>query len=275
MTTTIAALGISHSPLKGQLTPKDPDSEPLHNRVLADLGAWVRDFKPDLIVVFGPDHYRGFFNDLMPPFCIGMVAHSLGDWRSSAGPLRVPADVALACTRFMHGEGFDPAFSHRMKVDHGIVQPLDWLKLGLDQWPVLPIFINCWAKPLPAFRRVREFGAAIGRFLVGLDQRVVVIASGGLSHDPPVPDLETAPPGVRERIIERQQFSAQDLEDIMVRVTDETRRFLEGSNTMLAPDEKWDRDFMALLESGELERADALRDDMEKVAGRGGHEVRT
>ncbi len=275
MTTAIAALGISHSPLKGLLTPKDPDSEPMHERALADLGAWVGDFKPDFIVVFGPDHYRGFFNDLMPPFCIGIEAHSIGDWHTSGGPIKVPGDIALACTRHLHEKGIDAAFSHRMKVDHGFVQPLDWLGIGLARLPVLPVFINCWAKPLPSFRRAREFGSAIGRFLAGLGKRVLIIGSGGLSHDPPVPDLDTAPPEVRERIIVRQHLSVQDLEDVMVRVTSEAREFLTGRNALLTPDEKWDREFLALLDSGELERADALGEGMEKVAGRGSHEVRT
>jgi 2,3-dihydroxyphenylpropionate 1,2-dioxygenase len=274
-TPAVAALGISHSPLKGQISPKDPDSEPLHDRVLAELGAWIQDFKPDFIVMFGPDHYRGFFNDLMPPFCIGVDANSLGDWRTSAGPIKVPGDIALACTRHLHEQGIDAAFSHRMKVDHGFVQPLDWLGLGLTSVPVLPVFINCWARPLPSFRRVREFGTAIGNFLAGLDKRVVLIGSGGLSHDPPVPDLDTAPPAVRERIIVRQHMSAQDLEDVVVRVTGETRKFLEGGGNLLKPDDSWDREFLALLDSGELERADALGEGMEKVSGRGGHEVRT
>ena len=29
---------------------------------------FVRDFDPQLVVLFGPDHYNGFFYDVMPPF---------------------------------------------------------------------------------------------------------------------------------------------------------------------------------------------------------------
>jgi len=38
---------------------------------------------------------------------------------------------------------------------------------------------------IPAAKRVREFGAAVGRFLRGLDRRVVIIGSGGASFSPP------------------------------------------------------------------------------------------
>ena len=31
-------------------------------------------FTPDLVVVFGPDHFNGFFYELMPAFCIGTAA---------------------------------------------------------------------------------------------------------------------------------------------------------------------------------------------------------
>ena len=34
---------------------------------------------------FAPDHYNGFFYRLMPPFCIGYAAESIGDYDSQVG----------------------------------------------------------------------------------------------------------------------------------------------------------------------------------------------
>ncbi|MCP6589060.1 3-carboxyethylcatechol 2,3-dioxygenase, partial [Klebsiella pneumoniae] len=74
-----------------------------------------------------------------------------------------------------------------MQVDHGFAQPLEFLLGGLDTLPVLPVFINGVASPLPGFQRTRMLGEAVGRFLTTLNKRVLILGSGGLSHQPPVP----------------------------------------------------------------------------------------
>ncbi len=271
---SIAALGITHSPLKGAVDPA-PEVVREHDLALAEAAAWVRDFDPELVVVFGPDHYRGFFYDLMPSWCIGIAAVGLGDWYSPRGPVKVPADIAGACVAHLQAAGFDPAFSHHMKVDHGITQPLGWLDIGLDQRPVLPIFINCVATPMPSYARVRAFGAAVGQFVASLDQRVLVIGSGGLSHDPPVPQLSTAAPETRQRIVHRRDISAEDERAMRERVVGATRDFLAGNSRMLPPNEAWDHAFLSSLGHGRLHQTDSLGEGLEKVAGCGGHETRT
>lgn len=52
---------------------------------------------------------------------------------------------------------------------------------------MLPVFINGVAAPLPGFQRTRLLGEAMGRFLNTLNKRVLILGSGGLSHQPPVP----------------------------------------------------------------------------------------
>ncbi len=81
-----------------------------------------------------------------------------------------------------------------MDVDHGTVQPLQTLFGDVASVPVIPIFINSVATPLGPIKRARALGAAVGDFLATLGKRVLVVGSGGLSHDPPVPTLATAPP---------------------------------------------------------------------------------
>ena len=85
--------------------------------------------------------------------------------------------------------GIDLAVSYNMQVDHGFAQPLEFLLGGLDKVPVLPVFINGVATPLPGFQRTRMLGEAIGRFASSLNKRVLFLGSGGLSHQPPVPEL--------------------------------------------------------------------------------------
>ena len=54
------------------------------------FGSFVKAFAPDYIIQFAPDHFNGFFYDLMPSFTVGAGAVSLGDWGGGTGPLDVP-----------------------------------------------------------------------------------------------------------------------------------------------------------------------------------------
>ncbi|OUS79932.1 3-(2,3-dihydroxyphenyl)propionate dioxygenase, partial [Rhodococcus sp. NCIMB 12038] len=64
---------------------------------------FVRDFDPQFLVIFGPDHYNGFFYDLMPPLRVGAAAgRRLGYARR---PLDVDAEVARLVTRSVLTEG--------------------------------------------------------------------------------------------------------------------------------------------------------------------------
>jgi 2,3-dihydroxyphenylpropionate 1,2-dioxygenase len=197
----------SHSPL--MLTDVEESENGIHTQFFQELercASALHAFAPDLVVVFGPDHFNGFFYELMPMFCIGTAAQGTKDWHLEAGPLKVPRQTALDCVRYLHGRDFDVALSHEMKVDHGITIPLYKLTGALNRYNVLPIFINCAADPRPSFRRVRNFGTTVGEFFAERhpDMRITFLGSGGLSHDPPTPRLEMSPPEVAQRLIKRQ-----------------------------------------------------------------------
>ncbi|VTU34243.1 2,3-dihydroxyphenylpropionate/2, 3-dihydroxicinnamic acid 1,2-dioxygenase [Variovorax sp. PBS-H4] len=93
----------------------------------------VRAFAPELVVLFAPDHFNGFFYDLMPPFCIGTAASAIGDFGTVAGELSVPTALASACAASLLEQGIDVAVSHRMRVDHGFANPLQDIFGGLAE----------------------------------------------------------------------------------------------------------------------------------------------
>ena len=171
---------LSHTPLKGYVDPVPAVVEEA-GQVVASLAREVQAFDPEVIFLFAPDHYNGFFLDAMPQFCIGTAAVSVGDYASSAGPLRVPRSLAEACAAHVVGRDIDLAVSYRMQVDHGFAQPLEELTGSLERYPVIPLFINAVAPPLVSFRRAREFGEAVGAFAAGLDKRVLFLGSGGMT----------------------------------------------------------------------------------------------
>src|SRR5439155_22531519 len=126
------------SPLMG-LNPLAPGAERELQAALSATRDRVLAFAPELVLLVAPDHYNGFFNELMPPFCIGTQAQSVGDYLSPAGELNVDGHAALALATHLMDADFDIAVSRRMQVDHGFAQSLQLLWGGLATPPVVPI----------------------------------------------------------------------------------------------------------------------------------------
>ncbi len=273
---SVSLVCMSHSPLMlGGLDPSDVEQGETFFKVLAEAKAWIAAQDPDLLVVFGPDHFNGLFYDLMPAFVIGAAAHGSYDWGLEPGNLAVPEDTALACFKSLCDQGFDPTISYDLKVDHGATIPLYKLTGGLAIYPVLPIVVNCAAITRPGFRRVREMGAAVGRFLSRLDKRVVVIGSGGLSHDPPTPVVDLDDPKIVNRVVKRNVPTPEEFKRREARVVEAAKAMCRGEGPILPPKEEFDRRFLKHLLNGELEAFDNWTDEMmDREAGFGGHEVR-
>ena len=273
---SLAVACFSHSPLQlGHAIPADRTAGDGWERSIAALAAWVRDYDPELVAVFYPDHFNGFFYRTMPSFCIGTEAHGGIDWGIKPGPLDVPKTIASDCIEAVRKAGIDVALSHRMLVDHGVTLPLNSFCGGLAARPCLPIMINCNAPPYPVFERVRLFGEAIGGFLAGLGKRVLIVGSGGLSHDPPNAGPAMFAQGLPERLIEGGEITAADYDMRQARVIQAGRDLAAGLRPCLPPDPAWDTGFMESLRSGDLGAYDDADDDaLSAVGGVGVHEVR-
>lgn len=266
---------MSHSPL---LNLPGPSRELLDDieTAISSARRFVNDYEPELVVIFSPDHYNGFFYRTMPPFCIGTAAQGVGDYGSHAGPLNVPEDIATDCARAVLESGIDVAISASMDVDHGTVQPLQNLFGEATALPVIPVFINSVATPLGPVRRVRALGAALGAFLATLDKRVLVVGSGGLSHDPPVPTLATAPPAALERIVHGAPMTPEQRQARQVAVMDAAQAFAHGESPLQPLNPDWDAAFLELIDNNRLAEVDAWSNEwIEREAGHSAHEVRT
>ncbi|MBM4727284.1 3-carboxyethylcatechol 2,3-dioxygenase [Rhodococcus hoagii] len=271
-----ALLCMSHSPL---LAYADPPADVVASvqGAFEHARTFVRDFDPDLVVNFGPDHFNGFFYDLMPPFCLGYRAHGTGDYDSFAGELDVPEEIAEDLAQFVIDRGIDLAISRRMEVDHGAVQPMEILHDGdAAARPVLPVFVNSVARPFVPMSRVRAFGQAVGEYFRGTDRRVLFIGSGGLSHDPPVPQYATATDAQREFLTGGRHPTAEARAARQANTIATARRFAAGEADIMDLNPDWDRGFLEVCRSGRVEDFDRYTaDDMDAAAGHSSHEVRT
>ncbi|MEX0427267.1 3-carboxyethylcatechol 2,3-dioxygenase [Nocardioides sp. DS6] len=273
---TLALVTMSHSPLL-EFNDPAPEVKAKVEGAFAAARSFVAEYAPTLVVSFAPDHYNGFFYDLMPPFCIGYQAEGVGDYNTAEGPLSVPTERAEELAEWVADRDLDIAISRKMEIDHGAIQPLEILFGGIDTVPTIPIFVNGVAKPFVKMSRVRRLGEAVGSFLATLeDERVLVIGSGGLSHDPPVPQWATADDNARTLLLNGRHPTEEARNARQQRVIETGKAFAAGTAAIQDLNPEWDQALMATLAAGDLSPIDAMTpEQMAKDAGNSAHEVRT
>lgn len=279
MAALIASAALAHSPLINCDAPEDErPSIQRYRAITATLGERVRAARPDVVVIIGQDHFRTLFYDLMPAFVIGTGrVDGWGDWGTATGPFPCSTSLARHLHRSLLEEGFDPACSYDLRVDHGVTQPLQLLGLPEDI-PLVPVLINTGAPPMPSPRRCHDFGAALGRAIRSHDSgaRVVVIGSGGISHAPPSWRVESEDPADAQRV--------QDLIHGRSRVAANEDARREGLvKAVLAGRydhsvrRDWDEKVLREFAAGRVRQLAESLDEatIERDGGSGGQEIRT
>lgn len=174
------------------------------------LAGALRDAAPDATLIVSADHVNAFFLDNMPPFCLGVVESFAGPVEARARDVGYPSRVvpgAPGLARFLVerglDEGVDWAYSESWEADHGIMVPLH--KLDPEgRFPMVPMFVNCAAPPLPSPRRCFAVGRWLADAIARWDggRRVAIIATGGLSHSVGTPDQGRIDVGFDERFLD-------------------------------------------------------------------------
>jgi len=150
---------------------------------------------PDVLIVFDTDHFAMWFYDRLPTFAIGVAEMTSGpgtdDWPGLVSYREVPVHEPLA--RYLHTtgieNGFDFTLTEEFTVDHSIIVPLHFLNADMEalrmKRPMVPVWVNGIAPPLPRARRCYALGEMVRRAVEawpgGL--RVGAVASGALSGD--------------------------------------------------------------------------------------------
>ncbi len=194
MARIIGGLGISHTPSMGVEYDQGiargwaPEWKAWFDGV-QPVKAWLENAAPDQVVVVYNDHLNHFEFDAYPTLAIG-VAEEFPQADEGFG-LRpfpgLPGDTAFGwhvTESLVRSGGFDMTVCQSLSVDHGVYSWLPYIAEPPWPWPVTPIAVNMIRHPIPTSERLYDLGAALRGAIQSWprDQRVLVVATGGMSH---------------------------------------------------------------------------------------------
>src|ERR1700691_2371779 len=171
MAEIVAAFGVPHPPAFPALVAREgPNCETA--RLYAAVAEHMAAAAPDVLIVFTDDHFNTFFLDNFPTFAIGIAEATAGPNDQTRMPrynVAVPGALAAHIRESAIARGFDIALAQDFEVDHAVMVPLHFITPQM-KIPVLPIFINCLAPPLPTARRCYALGEAVRAAIVSWPQ---------------------------------------------------------------------------------------------------------
>lgn len=189
-----AVLATTHHPFFYKATELTPPEEQIPQA--AEWKAKVEAYRetltaaePDILVMIGSDHFHQFFHDNYPTFLIGKQPRYDATFYNEVREFSMPTyelDGHVEFSSYMLqgllDRGFDFSVSSELKIDHSIICPIITTRPQADL-PVVPIYTNIFAPPLPSPKRFYQLGRAIREVIDEwpTDQRVAAVGSGHLS----------------------------------------------------------------------------------------------
>jgi protocatechuate 4,5-dioxygenase, beta chain len=179
----------------------------------------------------GSDHFHQFFLDNYPTFLIGKQPRYDATFYNEEREFGIPKyelegdeDLSGFLLQGLMDRGFDFSVSNELKIDHSIICPIITTRPAADL-PIVPIYTNFFAPPLPSPRRFWDLGRAIRQVIdeYPSDKRIAAIGSGHLSLELGGPRQfgETGPDPVFDRKA-IEWLATGDIDAILANVTHES-----------------------------------------------------
>ncbi|MGZ5181980.1 MAG: class III extradiol dioxygenase subunit beta [Ramlibacter sp.] len=188
-----ASVYTSHVPAIGAAMDLGKTQEPYWQKVFSGYEfsrQWIKDNKPDVVILVFNDHATAFSLDMIPTFAIGCAAEfPVAD--EGWGPRPVPGvqghpELAAHIAQSVIQQDFDLTIVNKMDVDHGLTVPLSLLCGDTKRWPfpVIPFAVNVVQYPVPSGMRCFRLGQAIRKAVESFDGdlNVQIWGTGGMSH---------------------------------------------------------------------------------------------
>jgi protocatechuate 4,5-dioxygenase beta chain len=193
MAQIVAAMAMTHSPgMTGWFTQAPKDQQELTLRATAELRQRLDAARPDVVIMFSNDHLLNWPLNNTPEYTVGIGDEHVGpaDWFDewlAMEKYHVPGHSSLA--RFIVNEsarhGLALAHLRDMQFDDGISVPTHYLNPD-GKFRLIPVTMNCTVPPIPEPARAYAVGAILRDVVRAYPgaERVAVVATGGLSHEP-------------------------------------------------------------------------------------------
>ena len=193
MATILGGVAVSHTPTIGFAFDQNKHTDPVWAPIFAafePVKQWLAEHKPDVAIVTYNDHVTSFFFDHYSAFALG-IGESYGPADEGGGPRDLPIiqghpGLAAHIGQSLMTDEFDLSFFQDKPLDHGCFSPMSVLWEHAQGWPVqlVPLQMGVLQFPIPTARRFYRLGQALRRAIESYpeDLRVVVVATGGLSH---------------------------------------------------------------------------------------------
>jgi len=189
----VAAMAMTHSPgLTGWFTRASDEYQQRALAATAEMRCRLEAARPDVLVMLSNDHLLNWPINNVPEYTVGIgethegPAEWFDEWLGMEH-YRVPGHPSLA--RFLVNEGarrrLGLAYLRRMRFDDGISVPTHYLNPDA-RFSLVPVTMNCTVPPIPTPARAYEVGCTLREIVRAYPcaDRVAVIATGGLSHEP-------------------------------------------------------------------------------------------
>jgi len=188
-----ACVFTSHVPAIGAALDLGKTQEPYWQPVFKGYEyskQWLKDNKPDVIILVFNDHATAFSLDMIPTFAIG-TTDSYAPADEGWGPRPVPVvhghpELAAHIAQSVIQQDFDLTIVNKMDVDHGLTVPLSLMCGQPEAWPcpVIPFAVNVVQYPVPSGQRCFNLGKAIRKAVESFDENlnVQIWGTGGMSH---------------------------------------------------------------------------------------------
>jgi len=193
MATITAGIATSHIPAIGAAFDLGKTEEDYWKPVFEGyewVKQWVKEEKPDVVILCYNDHASSMMLDIVPTFAIGFAEEFQ------------PADEGWGARQVLVVEGFPELAGHiaeqliidefditimnDIDVDHGLTVPLSLVFGQVEAWPVkvIPVAVNVTQFPTPSGNRCFLLGEAIAHAIESFPQdlNVQVWGTGGMSH---------------------------------------------------------------------------------------------
>ncbi|TMA11344.1 MAG: hypothetical protein E6J89_08090 [Deltaproteobacteria bacterium] len=160
------------------------DAEKAYAALRSDLEA----AKPDVLIVVANDQFVNFFFNNIPTFFVTLADEVKGQFTRHKFRYRNHKELGRAILRTGLEKGIDLSFGEHVELQHTQVVPLYFL-LPEPKIPILPIYVNTWVDPIPTPRRCYRVGELIRDVASASNERIAILATGGLSHFPGSPRI--------------------------------------------------------------------------------------